>query len=104
MWALKHTLKGHSTSMRTNNEELCAKVEAFVHFTYIKCKETCTVLDLQGCDYKSPDPEIATMTVRDERESWLYGWGYESAIINFFDDHVCNKYRRRGRILVSERF
>ena len=75
------------------DEVISSKAECLAHFSYEKSNHELMLLDIQGCDYKLFDPEIASTTLMDGNEI-LFTTGNLSkeAIDTFIREHVCNVY------------
>lgn len=55
-------------------QELQAKAECLVHFSFIKSKKTLMMLDIQGCEYTLFDPEIASLQCNVDNGVFCLVW------------------------------
>ena len=80
---------------RDGDSELSKKAEALCHFSYVATNEKLLLVDIQGFGYTLCDPEIATPSIMDDSEfQFCSGNLGETAIDNFKEGHICNKYCR----------
>ena len=54
-----------------DGSEVSLKVEAFVHYTYVKSREKLMVVDIQGKGCCLCDPEIANAELRDANDNTI---------------------------------
>ena len=73
--------------------DICKKAECFAHYSFIRSDNELMVLDIQGCDDKLCDPEVATQEPQLDGE-YLFCTGNlsSSAIESFSATHVCNDF------------
>lgn len=77
-----------------DHQEVYAKAECLVHFSYAFSEKKMMLVDLQGSMFKLYDPEIATSKLTSDTDESYFCAGNLShvSIDNFFKEHECNKY------------
>ena len=77
-----------------DHQEVYAKAECLVHFSYAFSEKKMLLVDLQGSMFKLYDPEIATSQFTSDTDESYFCAGNLShvSIDNFFKEHECNKY------------
>ena len=80
----------HDAAKRT----LTAKAECLAHFTYTKSEKELLLVDIQGCQYKLFDPEIASVKGLMDDGGFRFSIGNLSyiALKNFKTLHKCNQF------------
>ncbi len=74
-------------------DEIDLKAGCLAHFSYEKTNKELILLDIQGCDHKMIDPEIASAELTHQNE-YLFTTGNLStfAMEKFCQSHRCNRY------------
>lgn len=75
--------------------EIFAKAQCLVHYTYHSSEKKLMLLDIQGSDFTLYDPEIATDNVLDIETNEMYfccGNCTTVGMEKFIHDHTCNKF------------
>ena len=77
-----------------DHQEVYAKAECLVLFSYTFSEKKMMLVDLQGSMFKLYDPEIVTSKFTSDTDKSYFCAGNLShvSIDNFFKEHECNKY------------
>ena len=77
-----------------DHQEMYAKAECLVLFSYTFWEKKMMLVDLQGSMFKLYDPEIVTSKFTSDTDKSIFCTGNLShvSIDNFFKEHECNKY------------
>ena len=99
---LEKFIEGKFEKYMNNTGELCVshdnvigqKAECFSHFSYEKSNSQLMVADLQGSGHMFFDPEIASATLIDSDNEFLFCAENltSEAITTFVNAHSCNKF------------
>ena len=82
-----------SNDASEEEEEIYAKAQCLVHYTYIMSEKKLMILDIQEAGYSLYDPEIATVDIQDGDEIYFCCGNLSSqGIEKFLSNHSCNKY------------
>lgn len=59
----------------SKNKMISAKAECLAHYSYEKSNHQLMLLEIQGCGYRLFDPEIASTTLLDDENEFLFTAG-----------------------------
>jgi hypothetical protein len=92
---LQKYVNNDGTISHNKDIERQRKAESLVHFSFVKSNRKLLLVDIQGCEYKLTDPEIATVSgIYDNDDHLLFCPGNLSteAYLNFFNARKCNAF------------
>ena len=87
-------------SVTEDHQEVYAKAECLVHFSYTFSEKKMLLVDLHGSMFKLYDPEIATSEFTSDTDESYFCAGNLSQVSNdnCFKTHECNKHCKLMRL------